>query len=92
MHLADLSRIRLGDSEISSMQKEIEDIVDYISDIQSLTVDSRSNPVCGPVCNVFRADRVTNQPGEYTEAILKEAPTTKDNYLQVKQILQNDEE
>lgn len=92
VHLASLSRIQLAESEIAPLQKEIEEIVDYVSVIQSLTVDFNKEPVCGPVCNVFRKDEVTNEPGEYTESLLKEAPATKNGYLQVKQILQNDEE
>lgn len=92
MHLASLSRIQLAESEIAPLQKEIEEIINYVSVITSLTVAMNSEPACGPVHNVFRTDEVTNQPGEYTQSLLQEAPATKDGYLQVKQVLQNDED
>ena len=37
--------------------------------------------------NVMREDIVTNESGEYTKAILDDAPYTEDNYFKFKQIL-----
>lgn len=89
-HLADLSRITLTEQEADTLKGEVADIVDYVSTVQELSVED-STPACGVVCNVFRKDEITNEPGVYTEKMLKAAPAVKNGYLEVKQILQNDD-
>lgn len=89
-HLADLSRITLTDEEVDTLKGEVADIVDYVSTVQELSINDTA-PTVGVVHNVFRKDEVTNEPGEYTEKMLKAAPAVKNGYLEVKQILQNDD-
>jgi Asp-tRNA(Asn)/Glu-tRNA(Gln) amidotransferase C subunit len=43
--------------------------------------------VVGARFNVFRADEVTNQPDQYTEALLAEMPQTSGRLMKVKKIL-----
>ncbi len=90
-HLAELSRITLTPEEITSLQSEIESILGYVSAVKDLTTDSVDTKVLGVRHNVFRQDEVTNQPESYTKVLLDEAPETKDGYVVVKKILNNQE-
>lgn len=89
-HLADLARITLTEEEVDTFKGEVTDIIDYVSTVQELSV-GEVVPKVGVVHNVFRQDEVTNEPGVYTDKLLKEAPATKNGYIEVKQILQNDD-
>lgn len=89
--LADLARIAVTKTEIDSLQTEIESILEYVGQIQTLT-DSVVRPnTVGAVFNKMRTDEVTNQPGEYTEAILQEMPARSGDFMKVKKILTTDE-
>ena len=86
-HLARLARIRLNTSEVSALQHEISDIVTYVSAIKALTTDAVVTKQLGDRGNVFRADEITVAEGDFTDALLREAPETQDGYLAVKKIL-----
>lgn len=90
LHLATLSRIRISDEEASSLTKDIESVLEYVSEINSITADVSLTKKVGAVYNVFRDDVVQNEGGSYTDALLKEAPSVKGRHLQVKKILQMD--
>jgi len=90
LHLATLSRIRISDEEASSLTQDIESVLEYVSEINTITADTNLSKKVGPLYNVFRADEVTNEGGEFTEALLNEAPSVKGRHLQVKKILQMD--
>lgn len=84
--LAELSRIEMTDVEKKDFQKEIESILAYVGDIQRATSkDSvQETPI---VRNVFREDGTPHASGIHTEALLKEAPESKDGFVKVKNIL-----
>lgn len=85
--LAELSLLAVDDNELDKLTGEIDSILEYISDINTLTsLDGveREKPT---LYNIMREDVVTNETGVYTEKILDEAPKTKNGYLQVKKIL-----
>lgn len=91
-HLASLARIKLTEAEIEKFPQELSAIVSYVSAVSDIVSDtSDSAPQFGPRHNVFRKDDVTNEPDEYTEAILAEMPTKEGRFLSVKKILQVDE-
>jgi aspartyl-tRNA(Asn)/glutamyl-tRNA(Gln) amidotransferase subunit C len=91
-HLARLSRLSLSDAELQSLSQELPQIMEYVSVISKLSADAASaEPTVGPRHNVFRADEVTNQPDQYYEALLAEAPQTQGRFLKVKKILSTDE-
>lgn len=89
-HLARLARIRLDDTEVSALQHEISDIVTYVSAIKALTADASLTKQLGDTHNVFRADEVTVEEGQFTEVLLREAPETHAGYLAVKKILKQE--
>jgi aspartyl-tRNA(Asn)/glutamyl-tRNA(Gln) amidotransferase subunit C len=91
-HLAHLARIRLTPEELQSFETELPKILEYVSAVSSIAADAvDAQPTVGVHYNVFRADEVTNQPGEFTSKLLSEMPDTSDSFLKVKKILQTDE-
>jgi len=90
-HLATLSRIRLSDDELAHFESELSSIMAYVSEVSKMAADeSEAAPAVGAVYNVFRTDKITNQPNEYTEDIMAEMPHTNGRFLSVKKILQTD--
>jgi aspartyl-tRNA(Asn)/glutamyl-tRNA(Gln) amidotransferase subunit C len=88
IHLATLSRIRLSDEELASLEKELSSIVEYVSVVKDIAADGvNCLPEVGARYNVFRQDKVTNEPDQYTKDILSEAPATEGRFLSVKKIL-----
>ncbi len=87
-HLARLARIRLTDSELAHLEKDLSSIVSYVSVVSEIVgSDEDSAPQLGVRHNIFRPDEVTNQPDQFTKDILAEMPETDGRYLKVKKIL-----
>tara|TARA_B100000745_G_scaffold119718_1_gene77420 strand:- start:13897 stop:14190 length:294 start_codon:yes stop_codon:yes gene_type:complete len=86
-HLGRLSRIKLTDDQIDKFNGEIDAVLEYVSQINEIVADSDKEKEVGAVYNVFRADEVTNTPGEYSEDLLREAPCRQGDYVEVKKIL-----
>ncbi len=90
IHLAELSRIALREDEIPRLQKEVGEIMEYVSTIQSMTTKTTSTKTLGARYNILRSDIVTNEPGVHTKDLLEAAPAVVDGYDQVKKILHTD--
>jgi aspartyl-tRNA(Asn)/glutamyl-tRNA(Gln) amidotransferase subunit C len=90
LHLANLARIRISEEEAGSLATDIESVLAYVSDVNTIAADANLTKKVGVVHNVFRKDEVTNEPGSYTDALLAEAPEVKGRHLKVKKILQID--
>ena len=91
IHLAELSRLELDEAEIDGLLEQLSAIVDYVSVIQSLTIDDVSTKQLGVRANVMRGDVVTNASGRHREDLLRAAPQTERGYVVVQKILQADE-
>ncbi len=89
-HLARLSRIKLTEEEKVHFSEEISSILDYVSAVQKLTTSEDIGPTLTPRFNIFRSDEVSNEPGSYTDDLLKSMPKTSGRHLQVKKILHHD--
>lgn len=88
--LASLSRMELSEEESVHLAKEVGSIVGYISQITLATGDMvRQLP---SLHNVMRDDIPQNEPREYTEKILQNAPSREGDYLKVKKILDNSDD
>ncbi len=91
-HLASLARISVSEAELTSFETELSSIMKYVSEITTIAADETdAEPSLGARHNVFREDVVTNESGEYTEAILDEMPAREGQHLLVKKILSHDE-
>lgn len=90
-HLAGLARIELTDQELDTYATDISQIVEYVSAVSAIAAtEADAAPTVGARYNVLRSDTVTNQPDQYTEAILREMPATKGRSMAVKKILKTD--
>ena len=86
--LAELSRIKITDAEKESFSKEIDSILGYVADIQKASGEATvSLEKLNIIKNVMREDVATTSTGQYTEAILTEAPQREGQYIAVKKIL-----
>jgi len=82
--LAVLARIELHSDEKESLKREINSILEYVGQIQSVFgADERE---ISDHRNVFREDS-PHESGIYTEALLSVAPKRDNNYLKVKKVL-----
>lgn len=91
-HLAHLARIRLTEVEQEQLPEQLSKIVSYVSVVSDIAADdSDALPEVGVVHNVFRTDEVTNEPDQYTAAIMAEMPKTDGRFLSVKKILNTDD-
>lgn len=91
-HLASLARIKLTEAELINFENELPKILGYVSVVNKIAAtDTDTEPVVGARYNVLRKDVVTNEPGQYTEDLLKEMPATEKGFLKVKKILHTED-
>lgn len=87
-HLATLARIKVTEAESEVLRDELSSIVSYVSTVSAIAGDETDvAPQPGARFNVFKSDEVTNEPDQYTEALLQEMPEREGRYLVVKKIL-----
>ncbi len=85
-HLAKLARIGMNDDEKKELQKDLERILDYVSEIKEVSGEAPSH--LSEHRNVFREDGKPHETGNYTEDILSLAPARAENYIKVKKVLE----
>jgi len=84
--LAALSLLSVGENELDKVASELDAVLGYVSDVSTLAADEteRERP---ELRNVMREDVVTNKPGQYTDALVREFPDASEKSLRVKKIL-----
>lgn len=88
LNIASLARIGLSEKEIEGYQKNLSDVLDYFNELKELNTDG-VEPI-GHITgmnNVLRNDEHEDFGSLGREAILKNAPETKDGYVKVKSVL-----
>ena len=87
LKLARLARLSLTDSEIKEFEAQINDILRYIEQLQSVDVAGLkpTSQVTGLV-NVMRED-VIEDYGISHEDLLREAPDKQDGHIKVKRMI-----
>ena len=93
-NLARLARIELSEEEKVKLQKDMESILGYVGQItnvvsQPATLNAPNVAGWSDVINVMREDAVTTVTGEYTEAVLANAPRREGDYFSVKAIFED---
>lgn len=87
--LALLARIKLSHSEKESLEKEFKAILDYVSELKKADIsgidDMEGNRTID-LQNIMRKDENSYEPGEFSAELMKEAPATKDGYVEVKHV------
>ena len=85
-HMAILARITISDEEKREVLPKLDAVLLYVSDIQKIVTKEDVVRVGGDLRNVMREDESPSSGGEYTDAILANAPHIQDGYVKVKQI------
>lgn len=88
-HLGTLARIAVTPSEVEALSHDVDAVLAYVSTINELQLDT-TTPSGTAVENIMRPDKVTNEPGSYTDTLLAAAPHSKDGYVVVPKILNPD--
>lgn len=83
--LAKLSRIKLSEPEIESLQKDVESILLYVNQINEVSVKEENTLPLNR--NVLREDENPHESTIYTEEILSKAPSIETGFIKVKNIL-----
>jgi len=91
-HLAQLARIALTDEEVRAYRQEIGDILGYIEQVNGIVGDIDGPIESATVRNVFREDENAIASEAYTEALLNEAPKTRNQFIEVQKILDTNNE
>lgn len=81
-----LARINVSDEEASVFAKDMENILGFLKQVESVDVGHDVSPVHRFV-NVVREDTDSYEPGVFSEKILASAPETQDGFIKVKKIL-----
>ncbi len=84
-NLSRLARIDIAAGEKQKMLHDMQAILGYISEINDVTGEAVGEEAT--LYNVVREDVVTHATGLNTQALLGEAPATKDGYVEVMQVL-----
>lgn len=86
-HLATLARIELSDAEMLEVAEKLTPVLDYVSEISKVVTEENAEARVGELRNVMRPDGEANAGGEWSDAILKNAPRSQDGYFKVSQIM-----
>lgn len=84
--LAVLCRIKMSDTEMEELRKEMGAILGYVGEISDVATEKHTLEA-GSVRNVMRDDGEPHTSGAYTDTIIAEVPDREGEYVKVKQIL-----
>jgi len=87
--LAELSRIEVPEGEKKDLARDIESILEYISQIQEVA-SVEPEPEVGTHYNIMREDGTPHESKLHTETLLEAAPKREGDYVKVKKILSQD--
>ncbi|MFM2357885.1 MAG: hypothetical protein RJA61_622 [Candidatus Parcubacteria bacterium] len=85
--LASLARIKISPEEADVFKGEIESILDYVAQVQKVSLPKQDDRKSGLVRNVLREDSDPHESGINTEVLLNESPEREGQYVKVKNIL-----
>ena len=84
--VAHLARLELNEDEINNHAEQLEKILEYIKQLERINTDDVPCTTRAiEVSNVFRKDEKKNS--DYTEELLKLAPSKEDQYFKVPKII-----
>ncbi len=85
-NLAELSRLELSAEEKASYAKDLNNILNYISELNKLGLEATPH-YDELTLNSMREDVVTTETGSNTEILVKASADNDKNYIKVKKIL-----
>ncbi|MBU4224117.1 Asp-tRNA(Asn)/Glu-tRNA(Gln) amidotransferase subunit GatC [Patescibacteria group bacterium] len=84
--LGELARVSVGTDEAKKLQGDLEEILGFVSKLKEADV-SQVDDEKSVAKNVYRKDELPHGGGEFTEKILDNAPSKKENFVKVKKVL-----
>ncbi|OHA59828.1 MAG: hypothetical protein A2589_03240 [Candidatus Vogelbacteria bacterium RIFOXYD1_FULL_46_19] len=87
--LAELSRLSLTEAETGALQRDLDSILNYISQLDEVAAETPVHQDLNLVKNVLREDVEPHPAGLYTDRLLEAAPATENEMVAVKKILDN---
>mgnify|MGYP000219586584 CR=1 FL=1 len=84
--LANLSRFKLSDEEVTMMQTDMTAILAYVDKLKT-AVGKETGPIMSVNRNVMREDASPHAGDLYTDKLIKAAPKSEGRLLKVKKIL-----
>ncbi len=86
-HMANLARLKLTDQEIKKYQKQLADILDYVDQLKKVKTD-KVKPCTGGTNleNVFRQDQPRQSSLKTRQALLKNAPLKKGDFIKTREV------
>jgi aspartyl-tRNA(Asn)/glutamyl-tRNA(Gln) amidotransferase subunit C len=84
--LSKLARIDFSEDDLQGFQKEMEAILDYVGEIQSVS-PKEVEVFISENHNVLREDEFPHDSGTYKEDILTRSPKRSGDYVEVKKVL-----
>jgi aspartyl-tRNA(Asn)/glutamyl-tRNA(Gln) amidotransferase subunit C len=88
--LAALARLEIKEDELKTFTRELDAILAYVGQLESLDISIEPGRTKQPLRNVMREDGEPHESGKYTEAIAKQFPAREGDALSVKQIITHD--
>ncbi|HEY4504864.1 MAG TPA: Asp-tRNA(Asn)/Glu-tRNA(Gln) amidotransferase subunit GatC [Candidatus Paceibacterota bacterium] len=86
--LAGLARIEMPDNELEELRGQLDEILGYVGEVSKADVSSVPEVSVPDLRNVFREDYGPHENGKYSEAIIKNFPSSSNGSLKVKKILE----
>lgn len=86
-YLSTLARIEVSPEEKEELAERIDSVLTYVSAIAKVATEMKNDVVAGDLRNVMREDADPYPGGEWTEAILANAPHQEAGYFKVEQIM-----
>ncbi len=86
-HLAELARIELKPEEVTSLQKDLVKILDYVEELKAVKTDGlpEVSQVTG-LKNIARSDEAGAADADLPGKILEAAPASENGFVKVKAI------
>lgn len=87
LNLSRLARIGVSEGEVEKLQNDLQAILGYVSELDTLSLNDSSIPV-GDHKNVMREDSHPHDPGMFTEDLLAASAESKNGYFVVRQVIE----
>jgi len=83
-HLLKLARIELSSQEKEKIALDLENILDYVKQLQKLNTDGVEPMTGGTLLeNICHKDKINEQKQDASKELKKSAPCLKDNYFKI---------
>lgn len=83
LHIAKLARLELSEAEVAKFQSQLSAILEYVSQLQKVDT-TKVEPIAqiSGLKNVMREDKMETGDKKTQEAILKQAPKRKGDFIE----------